>query len=413
VDAVKIVLVHNSYQNPGGEDVVFSRECDLLLKAGHQVSTYIRSNLEITNYNWQKKASLGARSLWAWDSKKELQRLLTQEKPDVAHFHNTFPLISPAAYSACRRAGVAVIQTLHNPRLLCPAATLTRNGALCEACLQTSVPWPALAHACYRNSRAQTAVVAAMLVAHRLIGTWARKVDRFVASTDFYAQKFIAGGLPAAKVVVKPHFVERPDSRLDQARDYALFVGRLSPEKGLDILLRAWRNLPNVPLKVRGDGPMLPLIKQAAAESNGAIEWIPRLSDDDMTQLFGQARFLVWPSLGYYETFGLVAIEAFAFGTPVIASGMGAMGETVRNDQTGLHFTSGDPEDLASKVEWAWNHPAEMRAMGDVARLEYETQYTPERNYRLLMAIYESAIAERAGAERLRERAFARTAVSQ
>jgi glycosyltransferase involved in cell wall biosynthesis len=236
-----------------------------------------------------------------------------------------------------------------------------------------------------------------MLAVHGRLKTWDKLVDRYIASTEFFARKFVAAGIPADRIFIKPHFVARSRQKLSRLRDYALFVGRLSPEKGVQTLLDAWRHAPPIPLKIRGDGPLLPLVKERAG-GDSRIEWIPRLADDALTRLFQQARFLVWPSEGLYETFGLVAIEAFACGVPVIASKTGVMEELVRDGVTGLHFKPGNAINLAAEVEWAWDHPEEMEAMGRAARAEYESKYTPERNYQMLMDIYHSAIEARGGA---------------
>lgn len=383
---MKILLIHNSYQQEGGEDVVFRAERNLLASAGHNVAVYARDNREIERYNWREKASLSHRAIWARDTFNEMRALLASDRPDVAHFHNTFPLISPSAYFACREYSVPVVQTLHNPRLLCPAATLFRNGAVCEDCSAAKTFWPAVLHGCYRHSHLQSAVVAAMLAAHRGFKTWAKLVDRYIACSAFFAQKFIESGLPASKVSVKPHFTARRYQENSAARDYAFFVGRLAPEKGVITLLKAWQLLGPLPLKIRGDGPLLPHVHSAMEHSR--IEWLPRLCDSDLLSLFQRARFLVWPSEGLYETFGLVAVEAFACGVPVIASNVGAMAEIVSDGETGLHFKSGDAVDLAAKVAWAWNHADEMHAMGRAAHAEYESKYTPERNYQMLIKIY-------------------------
>lgn len=389
---MKILLVHNSYQQNGGEDVVFSAEHDLLTAAGHCVSVYARSNHEISGYNCLQKASLAPRAIWAWDTLKEIRQIVTAERPDVAHFHNTFPLVSPSAYFACQEARVPVVQTLHNPRLLCPAATLYRKGAVCQDCVTTKTFWPAMLHGCYRQSRVQTGVVAMMLTLHRKLRTWEKLIDCYIASSDFFAGKFAAAGLPARRIHIKPHFVSRNYKKSASIGDYALFVGRLAVEKGILTLLAAWGLTPFIPLKIRGDGPLCPHIHARIRERALPIKMIPRLQEDELIRLFQGARFLVWPSEGLYETFGMVAVEAFACGVPVITSNLGAMAEIVRDGRAGLHFRSGDPKDLAQKVEWAWNHPAEMEAMGRAARLEYEAKYTPERNYEMLMSIYESAI---------------------
>jgi len=392
---MKILLVHNSYQHHGGEDVVFNNEKNLLSAAGHHVSTYTRNNEEINGYGWMKQVSLAPRTVWAWDSLKEMRRRIADERPDITHFHNTFPLISTSAYLACHEARVPVVQTLHNSRLICPAATLSRGGKVCEDCSDKRIPWPAVLHGCYRHSHLQSGVVAAMLTVHRQLKTWERFVDQYVVSTELFARKFAAAGLPANRISIKPNFVDQNYQIAQCPRDYALFVGRLVPEKGVNTLLDAWGLIRGLPLKIRGDGPLLHHVQSHAGERDSGIEWLKRPTQDGLIGIFQGARFLVWPSEAFYENFGLVAIEAFACGVPVIASNVGVMAETIRDGHTGLHFASESPTDLAAKVEWAWSHPNEMMAMGREARREYEEKYTPERNYEMLMNIYKSAMSVR------------------
>jgi len=390
---MKLLLVHNRYQISGGEDSVFEAERNLLLAAGHHVDEYVRDNSEIAEYNLWTKTTLGLRTLWAWDSCRELRVLLQRNRPDIVHFHNTFPLVSPAAYYVCHDAGIPVVQSLHNPRLLCPAATSCREGRACEDCLGRSVPWPGVLHGCYRGSRIQSGVVATMLAVHRSLDTWGKRVDRYIAFTEFYRRKFVAGGLPAEKVVVKPHFVAPDPGRRVESGQYAVYVGRLAPEKGVRTLLAAWRQCKDVPLRIRGEGPLLPEVEQFASKAIARVEVLPRLSSDELIGLVKGARFLVLPSEGHYETFGLVAVEAFACGVPVICSRLGALEEIVEDSRTGLHFTSGDAEDLAEKVGRAWTHPTEMAEMGQAARREYEAKYTAKANYAMLLGIYEQALA--------------------
>ena len=388
---MKILLVHNSYQQHGGEEEVFRNLRDLLRLAGHQIVEYVRSNDEIRDYGIWNKATLGLRTIWAWDSARELRELLKQDVPDIAHFHNTFPLISPAAYSACQEAGIPVVQSLDNPRLICPAATLHRDGHVCEDCLGKMLPWPGILHACYRNSRLQTGVVASMLAVHFCLSTWKKQVNTYVVATDFYRQKFAEAGLPLGKIAVRPHFVAPDPGQTQAVQNYVLFVGRLAAEKGVGTLLKSWELLKGVPLKIRGDGPLENRVKELACDPSYRVELVQRLAKKEVLGLVQGARFLVWPSEGYYETFGLVAVEAFACGVPVVASKVGVMAEIVEDGRTGLHFTPGDSHDLARKVEWAWSHPEAMSEMGRAARAEYENKYTADRNYHILMEIYEQA----------------------
>jgi glycosyltransferase involved in cell wall biosynthesis len=386
---LKILMLHNSYQNPGGEDVVFRAEVNLLLAAGHQVCLYVRNNEEINQWGFIKKASLSLRTIWAWDSLHEVRGLLRNERPDIAHFHNTFPLISPSAYLACQEAGVPVVQYLHNPRLLCPSASLYRDGRVCEDCLGKGIPWPSVLHGCYRNSRVETGIVAAMLVVHRHFNTWKERVDAFVVFSNFYRRKFVGAGIPSEKVTVKPHFIAPDPGQTQSVQSYVLFVGRLAPEKGVLTLLDAWKELRSVPLKIRGEGPLMGCVTERARDSSFQTELVPRLNRERLVALFHGARFLLWPSEGYYESFGMVAAEAFACGLPVIASRIGVMEEIVRDGVTGLLFNPGDPKDLAAKVEWAWTHPEEMQAMGRHGRAEYELKYTGERNYEQVVALWD------------------------
>jgi glycosyltransferase involved in cell wall biosynthesis len=396
-----VLKVHNLYQQPGGEDESMRSECALLTRAGHTVIQYTRDNDEIAAYSFIEKASLGPRTVWAWDSCDRIRALLRAEKPDVAHFDNTFPLISPAVYYACREAGVPVVQTLRNYRLLCPGATFQRKGRVCEDCLGRN-PWRGVLHGCYRDSRAATGAVALMLNVHRWLGTWNKMVDCYIALTEFSRAKFIEAGVPAKKIVVKPNFVysaAMSGNSLSSIASHespngpAMFVGRLSPEKGVKTLLATWQRLGNrIPLRVVGDGPLRAELEGYAHQQDlSEVFFDGRLNPEQTTEAMKRSRFLVFPS-EWFETFGRVAAEAFACGVPVIASRLGAMEEIVADGRTGLHFTPGNAGDLAAKVEWAWAHPVEMAAMGRAARAEYEAKYTPERNYAMLMGIYERTL---------------------
>ena len=391
---MKIVIVHNSYQQPGGEDTVVSAERALLVRAGNEVNQYIRHNSEIQSGGTCSNIALGARTVWSSVSRNELYRLLKECKPDIVHFHNTFPLISPAAYYACRDLGVPVVQTLHNYRLFCPAAAFFRDGHVCEDCLEKS-RWQAVRHACFRQSRSATSAVVTMLSFHHWYGTWTKLVDCYIALSEFSRAKFIEAGLPIEKIVVKPNFV-LPEPGVGRGlREYAVFLGRLSEEKGLQTLLQAWAQVnPSCTLRIIGDGPLLNEIRSEISRSGFSnIRLDGRLPREESLKVLQGARILILPS-NCYETFSMTIAEAYACGTPVIASRLGAIQEIVHDGRTGLHFTPGDADDLARKVEWAWTHPNEMREMGQNALAEYEAKYTAERNYKMLMEVYQQAIQE-------------------
>jgi glycosyltransferase involved in cell wall biosynthesis len=385
---MKILAVHNRYQRPGGEDQVFVDETALLETRNHRVLRYEVHNDQVKQVN---RLILAKDTVWNTSAYRELGALIRRERPDVVHFHNTLPLVSPAGYYAARAEGVPVIQTLHNYRLLCPVALFFRDGRVCEDCMGKAVPWPGVVHRCYRGSRTASGVIATMLTVHRALRTWTEMVDVYVALTEFARKKFIEGGLPAEKIVVKPNFVAPDPGRGQGGGGYALFVGRLAPEKGTGTMLAAWNRLgTRISLKIVGDGPLRDQVVEAAATQSN-VEWLGHRSVADVHALMGKADMLVFPSQ-WYETFGRVAAEAFAAGTPVIAANIGAVAELVEHGRTGLKFRTGDPEDLVTQVEWALSHPTELRNMREEVRAEFEAKYTAERNYRTLMEIYEAAL---------------------
>ena len=385
---MKILAVHNRYQRPGGEDQVFVDETALLETRNHRVLRYEVHNDQVKQVN---RLTLAKDTVWNTSAYRELGALIRRERPHVVHFHNTLPLVSPAGYYAARAEGVPVIQTLHNYRLLCPVALFFRDGRVCEDCMGKAVPWPGVVHRCYRGSRAASGVIATMLTVHRALRTWTEMVDVYVALTEFARDKFIEGGLPAGKIVVKPNFVAPDPGQGPGGGGYALFVGRLAPEKGTGTMLAAWDRLgTRIPLKIVGDGPLRDRVVEAAARQSN-VEWLGHRPVEDVHALMGKADMLVFPS-EWYETFGRVAVEAFAAGTPVIAANIGAVAELVEHGRTGLKFRPGDPEDLVTQVEWALSHSAELRSMREEVRAEFEAKYTAERNYRALMEIYEAAL---------------------
>lgn len=385
---MKVLMIHNRYQQPGGEDEVFLAEASLLESYAHRVVRYSTHNDRVAEMN---RLALAGNTLWNSSTYQELRALIRQERPRVAHFHNIFPLISPAGYYAAKAEGVPVIQTLHNYRLLCPNAQFFRDGGVCEDCMGKVIPWPGVVHKCYRGSRAASAVVTAMLATHRASHTWTEMVDMYVVLTDFARRKFIEGGLPARKLTIKPNFVY-PDPGPGEGRGgYALFVGRLSPEKGIGTLLAAWERLKEqIPLKVVGDGPLAELVASAASRYP-YLEYLGYRSAEEVHGLLKEASVLIFPS-EWYETFGRVAAEAFATATPVIAADIGAVAELVEHGRTGLRFRPGDPEDLAAQVGWFLSHPEEHSRLRSEARAEFEAKYTAERNYQTLMKIYESTL---------------------
>lgn len=384
MSALRVLMVHNAYQRAGGEDGVVAAETALLRRHGHEVIEMRRDNHEVAAIG---RPRLAAQTVWSCSTQRDALALLREHRPDVVHVHNTLPLISPSVYWACAAAGVPVVQTLHNFRLACPQAMFLREGKVCERCLGR-MPLPALLHGCYRNSRAQTAVVVGMLAVHRTLRTFERKVTRYIALNEFCRGKFVQAGLPAERIAVKPNFadVDAPPPGPQTQRSGLLFVGRLAPEKGIDVLRQAWPGPTPLRLRVVGDGPDAPLL----ATLQGVQMLGPRTPAQVLSEMAG-ATALVLPSI-CYENFPRTLVEAFGSGLPVIASRIGALAELVEHGRTGLHFAPGDPADLSRVMRWAQAHPQHMAVMGANARARYESHYTPDINHRQLLAIYRSAI---------------------
>lgn len=388
---MKILLIHNEYQQPGGEDQVFAAEANLLEDHGHEILRYSVHNDQIARMN---PVSLAETTVWSRSSYRELKALVRREQPDIAHFHNTFPLISPAGYYAAKAGNVPVVQTLHNYRLICPNALFFRDGHVCEDCLGKTPPWPGVLHACYRGSRQASGAVAAMLTAHRLLRTWTRMVDVYIALNEFARGKFVQGGLPAEKIIVKPNTYPDPGQH-ETVRNNALFVGRLSVEKGIDVLLEAWELLGDrMKLTIVGEGPMADVVAERTRRLEN-VEWLGRRPKEEVLELMKRAGMLVFPSV-WYEGFPMTMVEAYGVGLPIVASNLGSLATLVEPGRTGLLFRPNDPGDLAAKVRWAVDHPNELDNMRRGARKEFEAKYTAEQNYGRLLGVYRVA-SERAG----------------
>jgi glycosyltransferase involved in cell wall biosynthesis len=385
----RVLVVHNAYQQRGGEDSVVEAEAALLQRAGHAVEIYRRDNAEVDAVG---RLQLAADALWSRRTVADMARLVERFSPDLVHVHNTLPLISPSVYWAADRTKLPVVQTLHNFRLMCPQGMLLRREAICEDCVG-KVPWRAVRYRCYRGSLGASAMVASTVALHRYAGTFRSKVARYIALNHFCRDKFVEAGLPTDRLRIKPNFVEVP--RLDNATERAggLFVGRLSAEKGLKVLIGALREYKAAQVSVVGTGELQGDVEAAIGE-----RWLGQRSLPDILALMRRAGYLVLPSI-WYENFPRTVVEAYGSGLPVIASRLGALPEIVIDGETGLLFEPGSVSDLARKLQWATEHPEEMARMGASARARYESLYTPEANYDMLCSIYAEAIADRASRE--------------
>ena len=314
----RVLMAHNFYRQTGGEDTAYRNERDLIQSHGFDVYSYERNNNEINEES--KLALLAHATSLAWNRSTydDITRVIRQFRPHIAHFHNTFQVISPSAYKACQDNGVPVVQTVHNYRLICPGGLLQREGVPCEDCVGHTL-LPALRHRCYRRSLAGTAAVVWMLQRNRLMGTYRKYVNRYIALTSFGASRLRAGGLPADKIAVKPNFLPSPPPVGPGGGRYAVYVGRLNEEKGIRTLLRAWKQLPDISLRIIGDGPLADEVHVAVDASGGTIKHLGYLERSDILENLLQAELVVIPS-ECYEGFPMVVLEAYACGTPVLAS---------------------------------------------------------------------------------------------
>jgi glycosyltransferase involved in cell wall biosynthesis len=388
---MKLLYIYNLYQQSGGENLWFDSEPTLFRNHGHQVVIYKRDNQEIEQYSIRQKISLFWQAAWSPRSYAEVSEIVRVERPDLAHVYNTLALITPSVYYACQQAGVPVVQTLYNYRLLCPAGSLTRKARICEDCIEHSL-WRSVRHACYRDSRIQSAAAAWMLYSHERRGTWSKAIDAYLVPTKFMRDK-LSRRIPAEKIFVKPNWHE-PDPGVRQEHDgFALYIGRLTVEKGVRTLLKAWSNLrESVKLKIIGDGPLRSEVEAAVkSQRSGAIEFLGSLPHSRVIEQLKRAAFLVLPS-EWYEGFPHVILEAYACGVPIIASRIGTLADVIADRRTGLLYRPEDHSDLCDKVAWLSSHGEEVFKMGLIARAEYEAKYRGSRNYQLLLDIYSTVL---------------------
>jgi glycosyltransferase involved in cell wall biosynthesis len=387
---VRILVAHNRYQYSGGEDGVVRDEVALLERHGHAVRLIEQDNDAIRGL--RGKITAAASVFYSSSSRARMKQAIDDFHPDLVHVHNWFPMLSPSVFMEASAAGVPTVQTLHNFRMLCANALLYRNGAVCTDCLGKSLPLDGVAHGCYRGSRTGSAVVTAAYGLHRFLNTW-DCVDLFIAVSDFQRDILVRGGLPAEKIVVKPNFIGSDTLHADgNPEDFALFVGRLSPEKGIRTLLSGW-NSGRIPLllKIIGDGPMADEVRSSAGR-NG-IEYLGAQVPEAVYRQMAKARFLVFPS-DCFETFGRTIIEAFSQGTPVLAANLGGVPELVQEGVTGYRFAAGNAEALVAGTE-RFPGGGDYQRMRQRCRDEFLGKFTAQINYNLLMEIYARAIAAR------------------
>jgi glycosyltransferase involved in cell wall biosynthesis len=383
---MRILLLHNKYKYAGGEDKVFEAEGDLLSSHNHQVERLVFDN-SLIQTGLDKMLS-GIMGVYNFKSANAVDKKIREFKPDILHVHNFFPLASPSIFYVAKRHKVPVVMTLHNYRLICPSALLYHNDRIYEKSLHSIFPIDAVIKGVYRNSILQTAGLAVMTTIHNLIGTWRNKIDKFITLTAFAKSKFLESRVNASpdQFMLKPNYIDDPGDGMETREDFFLYVGRLSEEKGIRVLLNAFKN-PELKLVIIGNGPMLPEVESVVKERNN-IQYLGFQPKDVIMDNLKRAKSLVFPST-CYEGFPLTILEALATGTPVIASRIGGIGEIVKDKFNGLLFEPGNEISLINALRELKNH--DLKALSANARKSYLESYTPEMNYKILMDIYNAA----------------------
>lgn len=385
---IRVLMLHNRYQVHGGEDVSTESECRILREAGHHVDLLTADNHDIESSIAVASAAIGA--IWSRYWYHLVKRKLESDRYDVLHIQNFFPLISPSVYYAAHAAGVPVVQAIRNYRLACPSANLFRDNQVCSQCVGRRMKIPGIIHRCYRGSALGSALVGTVSGLHMAAGTWHRKGTYFVAVSQYVSDVISREGLPSDRIFLKPCFSFPPDPGsfcTDNERKHVLFVGRLAPEKGIDLLLEAWAKIESkVPLNIVGEG-MVP----SPLPDN--VQVLGKMDLDEVYAMMRSAVCVVIPG-GWPEPFGRVAVEAFAHGTPVIASDIGGVAEIVEPGVNGDLFVSGDATDLAGRLDRLIHDDGMQRAYGDGALTTYNARYTPTKNLEILEKIYATAIKE-------------------
>jgi glycosyltransferase involved in cell wall biosynthesis len=385
---MRIVVAHNRYKYAGGEDSVLRAEVEMLRDAGHVIELFEADNRTIEGT--LAKISAAGSLFHSTCSSQRMAALLRTFRPAILHIHNWFPLLSPSIISAANEQGIPVIQTLHNFRMLCANGSMHRDGHICHDCLGKQFPLNGVVHRCYSNSRLGSALVATAFSYHRLAHTW-DGVTTFIALSEYQKELLVVGGLEARQITVKPNFVKR-NSQVGTGRGgFALFVGRLTPEKGIRTVLRAWaENRISIELKIMGDGPLAEEVREKV-RNMPQVQYLGHQSTTEVYAAMADAKFVICAS-ECHEAFGLSIVEALSCGTPVLAADTGTVKELIDDGRTGFHFAAGDSSDLAAKATALATNNAKYQQMRRSCRAVYEERYTDTINYKLLMNIYQRAI---------------------
>lgn len=383
---MKVLMVHNAYQVRGGEDSVFENECSML-EGSSKVDIYLENNDSISSIFSKLLASINVSFSIAVFFK--FQKYLKRNSPDIVHVHNYFPKISPAIFYACKFSGVPVVHTLHNFRAICPTATLMYDGVVNETSTQKSSFWT-VPKKVYKDSYFGTAILALATELHKRVGTWKYAVDGYIALTQFSKEKYVEAGWPAEKLYVKPNFVTNPGVVSNSREKFALFIGRLSDEKGIGFLLEAFSK-SNLSLKLAGDGPLLDLVRNCQSDN---IEYLGRLSKEDVSARMKEASCLVMAST-WYEGFPMVIVEAMAHGLPIVVPNLGNMASVVEHGVNGLHYVPKSSGDLLASIDVLVSNKEMNHKLSSGARSTYLQNYTEDINRAQLLDIYKQVIARK------------------
>jgi glycosyltransferase involved in cell wall biosynthesis len=397
---VRVLLVHGRYRSvaPSGENNVVDQEAAALSDAGHQVDLFQRHSDDIAAWSLPQKAALPARTLWNGAARRDLARRLVESRPDVVHVHNTFPLLSPSVLVACRDAGIPVVATIHNYKLLCASGDFFREGSPCHDCAGGRVA-PAALHGCYRGSRAATLPVVASLALHR--SSWRRLVSAYIFISASQRDLMQGLELPTDRVFVKHNFVPPRQPRSGEPEHRVIYLGRLDEAKGVPLLMRSWdafrdRNPGSaLRLAVAGGGPLEGVVRRWAA-GHTSVDVLGLLASEKAAEALSRAVVAVVPSQ-WEETFGLVAIEAMAAGVAPIAPARGSFPELVMDGDNGALFTPDDPDALARSLEDVDADPEKYLEFGRRGRTTYDKRFSRAANVDELVKIYEYAVGNPVG----------------
>ncbi|RDH81026.1 MAG: glycosyl transferase family 1 [endosymbiont of Galathealinum brachiosum] len=393
---MKVLLAHCYYRSsaPSGEDSVFRSEKELLEINKVEVIPYEKYNDDVKISTIFDSVNTAINTIWSSSSYSELVGLIKKHSPDVVHFHNTFPQLSPSVYKACYDNNVAVVQTLHNYRLVCPGGMLLRNANSCELCLDGSkFPTPSIKHKCYRNSITATLPLALMIARNRFNGAYNKYVNRYIALTQFAKDRFIRGALLESKLTIKPNFLGVNTELCVEKENYVVFVGRLSEEKGIKTLIHAWSEINNVKLKVLGDGHLRESLEEEVRAKKSNVEFLGFCSQQELLEVIKRASLQIIPS-ECYEGFPVSVLEAFSCGTPVIASCLGSLQEIIDDEETGVLFEPKNEKDLVEKIKGLLADTAKRTRLALNARSVFDKKYSQDINFKILMDIYNDAISD-------------------